>query len=464
MDKKITEMKETGDIKGLIDELKEGDIEERAESAMALGVLEAEEAVGALVDSLDDESDLVVSNAALALGHIGSDEVMGSLLDRLDHESWEVRHDAAIALGEIGTPDAEDELLELLDDEEMEVRQKAVEALGKVGDEETLEELKGHIGGEDIRKELVWSISLIGGDGAVEPLIELYEDGGGEIRKLAVRGMGKVGGEGVKEMILEATEDKNWRVREEAAKALNRVFEGEKIEAGSRYVEKLIELLDDEKIYVVKAALRTLGELGDEGVLPEVKERVEDDEPSIRSSAVEAVGRLGGKEAVELLLGRLERETNPRVLWSISDALSMVDEEGVEEMEERFDQVPEKKKIIVAVALGKNGSRAELSYLLEGMRDDRWKIRQKSAEGIRGIGPKDFNKRELNSVLSRSREGIEDNDKWVRMECIKALGEIIEEVNKDTSREREKLETLLESGDEDEKEAVEKVLEDIEVD
>ena len=111
----------------------------RVQAAKALGGIgpDAKDAVGALIKSLDDESD-VRKAAAKALGKIGPDakkavDVLVKILDTYDHE---VREAAAEALGEIGPASVQVVpalAREALNDSWNSAQEASIVALGKIG-------------------------------------------------------------------------------------------------------------------------------------------------------------------------------------------------------------------------------------------------------------------------------------------------------------------------------------------
>ncbi len=434
-EKSVYEAKEEEDMEALYDHLKNGDIEERMDSAKTLGVLGREESRPRLIEALEDDSSLVRANAALALGQIGGDEVVEHLLEVLKDGSWEVRHDAVIALGEVGGDKAVEGLAELLKGEdEFEIKEKIIYSLGKIGDKEAVEVLEGFIGEEELHHKLARSLCSIENQVAEEPLIKLFEEGDRDTRMIVAEGLGNMDemSENILDTLYKGLKDDIWRVREESAKALGELEDGDS-------VERLLDLLDDENSYVVESVLKSLGKLGDDPIVEDIKGKLHDEDDSIRIASAEALGEIGGEKAIVELLNRIEVEDNPRVLWSISDALSRCGKEVIGSlkgaMEEQFDE----RKFALAVALGKQGDKRSIPSLIDGLKDDRWKIRQKSVEGLENIDLNEISKKDRKSVLSNLREKLEDDDKWVRERAVKVLYKKISELEEEHDVEKEKV-------------------------
>ncbi|MGM0510159.1 MAG: HEAT repeat domain-containing protein [Thermoplasmatota archaeon] len=446
----VHDAKEGEDLDSLHDYLKNGDIEEKMDSAKALGVLGYEESRSHLIEALEDDSALVRANAALALGQIGGKEVVDHILEVLKDDSWEVRHDAVIALGEVGGEKAVKGLAELLEEEEeFEIKEKTIYSLGKIGDKEAVEVMEGFIDEEELHQTLARSLCSIDDEVAEEPLIRLFEEGDRDTRMIVVEGLGAMErSDVILDTLYEGLKDDIWRVREESAKALGR-------SGDENTVEKLLDLLDDENSYVVEACLKSVGKLGDGSVVDEISEKLDDQEASIRIASAEALGEIGKEKAVDQLLGRLEVEDNPRVLWSISDALSECEEESVDKLRDEMEEQVDERKYALAVAMGKLGDKKCIASLLDGLKDNRWKIRQKSVEGLENIDLNQVSKKDRRSVLSNLRDKLEDDDKWVRERAVKVLYKKISELEeehdvekeKGSLEEREKIETDLDVRD-----------------
>ncbi len=401
----------------IIDGLLKGDTQERAECAKELGVRGEPECIPYLIDALKDDEPLVRANAALALGHMKpEDYVVKALMNILEDESWVVRHDAAIALGELGFGEAVDSLIELYDDDEVEVRKKVVEALGKIGDEKSIKYLEKMIGDDEIEDELVEALAA---NGAEEGLVKLYSSGGKDIRVKAIKGL--AGSTEYKEILLDALKDNSWRVREEAARSLKGISDDEVIDA-------LLDALDDEKSYVVIESLRSLGEICNSEHLDNIKELYNHPESSVREEWAKTLTNIGRDDVFNYLIDAFEIEENPRVLWTLSEAMGKSCEDP-DELIELYGISEGYDKIYLAAALAWAGERKSIGFLIDCLKDHRWKVRQKVTESLRGIPFDSLNKTESGRLKRGLLELLRDPDKWVRVESIKTLLLLAEEMD-----------------------------------
>ncbi len=166
-------------ITQLINDLKNGNDEERRYAAEDLGDSGNEEAIYPLVEALNDKSVAVQEAAVDALISIGGEKVCQAVTPLLDSDNAKIRnlarevfeglgevavscclrlyesnsHDlrkiAVDTLGKIENPKENkvfDTIIKALDDSHINVVQAACEALGKIGREEAIEHLVKHIG------------------------------------------------------------------------------------------------------------------------------------------------------------------------------------------------------------------------------------------------------------------------------------------------------------------------------
>lgn len=474
-EKTIEKLREEGKVQKLIERTRNGDKRVRAESVKALGILGEKSAEADLIGALEDESEHVRSNAILALSQIGSERAYEKIIDHVNDSSWVIRHDTAIALGEFDKKDCKEKLKEWLSKEDdLEIKEKIIGSLGKVGDKETADFLIEMIG-ELEEKELdisektmleekaVQSLGDLGYTGSVEFLSKKVDDGAKEVRESAVNSLASIGDESSTEALISALDDPSWRIREDAVKAIGDI-ELDKIDEES-LSSKLKDLLRDGSDYVVEGTLETIGELPMEELVDKVEEKIGSESPDVRSSAVMTLADIDGDRAVEPLIRAFRQERNPRVLWTISESLKKLNSQHLGEFKEEYDILKKNKKMILAVGLGKTGDRSVIETLLKGLKDDRWKIRQKSVEALRNIHIDQIAKKDSKKIMRSLEERMSDNDKWVRVECVKTLGKKIIEMESDhidVERYVNSLEERANSeADKDVREALDKILKEI---
>jgi HEAT repeat protein len=105
----------------------------RRNAAWALGALDDERAVNALVEALRDPEAAVREQVAWALGALDANSAVPVLMAALKDPDPGVRRQSAWALGAIGDRRAVDALIPALKDEDTGVRRQAAWAIGAIG-------------------------------------------------------------------------------------------------------------------------------------------------------------------------------------------------------------------------------------------------------------------------------------------------------------------------------------------
>jgi HEAT repeat protein len=195
----IAQMKERGDLKGLIKAVNHERSEIQIAAIDALGEIGGEQAVSALLRVLNGNGVKAYSHfglkvaAAHSLGQVDNNPVIiDALITALQDDNENVRKASALALGNIGDTDGVEPLITLLADEHYAARESAAIALGMIGDPRALKpliaSLETDIKIQVITKSKVDAILLLSNknnDGkAVEPVLDLLKRGdiGGKIK------------------------------------------------------------------------------------------------------------------------------------------------------------------------------------------------------------------------------------------------------------------------------------------
>jgi len=122
-------------IKQILAELRDVNKERRRTAVMKLGMIGGDQAVRALIHTLqNDYEDLIVrGRAALMLGKLGDPRAVDSLIRALDAPGHQTPLYAAEALGKLGDPRAIEPLLMLAATGRDKTRDTAIEALQRLG-------------------------------------------------------------------------------------------------------------------------------------------------------------------------------------------------------------------------------------------------------------------------------------------------------------------------------------------
>jgi HEAT repeat protein len=126
--------------------------------------------------------------SALALGRIGDPKAVPALTQQaLTNEDSGSRSTATAALGDIGDAAAVEPLLQLLEDGNDTVRAMAAQSLGKIGDARATGALLGRLTDRTygVRGRAIEALAGIGDPAAVEPLARYYWQTEGDRRRMA---------------------------------------------------------------------------------------------------------------------------------------------------------------------------------------------------------------------------------------------------------------------------------------
>jgi HEAT repeat protein len=188
----------------------------------------------------------------------------------LNDQVPEVRREAAYVLGNFKEPQeiaqTEQPLINALGDSKVEVQAAAAGSLGNIESKK-----------------------------AIPLLAELIQSKDSTLCETAVHSLARYKDPEAADALIAALGNENWHIRMEIVYSLREVGD-------TRAVDPLISLLGDENHGVRKGAATALGSLGDrKAVEPIIKALETERESDVRVSEVQALGILGGPEAINCL-------------------------------------------------------------------------------------------------------------------------------------------------------------------
>jgi HEAT repeat protein len=189
----ITKLKESKNLYGLINALKDPDVNIRSQVAEALAELKDDAATDALIEALSDDRWSVRRNAAWALGEISSARAILYLIGAF-RKTWEgIDAYCAEALVKIGKP-AVKPLLQAIDSQDLNTRYWSIEALGQIGDSRAVEPLITLLTDRDaiIRYSATKALGTIADGKALDPLIKALRDPSDMVKRRAQKSMRKL--------------------------------------------------------------------------------------------------------------------------------------------------------------------------------------------------------------------------------------------------------------------------------
>lgn len=340
-------------------------------SAEVLGNIGDLSAVTPLIKLLKDSDDEVVLTAIEALGKIADPAALESMLPFLQHSDPKFRKLTATALGEIGQSLAAESLLVLLRDEQEEVRLAVAKALGKISDPVAVEGLINSLNDSSLRvREAV--AEAIGNMGpiAVKPLIAILGDWDKDIQAIS-KALNTIGAAAIKPLI-NALSSKETKVSEVAAVLLDHLgWQPSQDENGAAY-------------YIAKKQWLNIVKIGQPAVNPLI-DATKDTDIWLRTGAVESLGNIADRSAVEPLIGMFLDK-----YWNVRDAaveaLVKIGEPAVEQLIEVLNERHPATVEYAARALGAIGDEQAIQPLNDALFDEYRTVRRAAAYALETMG------------------------------------------------------------------------------
>jgi HEAT repeat protein len=337
----------------------------RRNAAEKLGKEKYKEVVVPLIYLLNDEHWWVRSSSAEALGRKGDKKAVIPLTKAIKDDDWFVRYKTAVALGELGDIRAEKPLLSALNDEDPDVCEAAASALIslsyipsaadrnikhlfslRIFDEMTELDIacKDYL----INKQKYEKSEIKGDKSSAQALINFFKAQNEETKRSLINLMTEFEGEDISRFLQEVF-DKEKKYQKQIVEILNETGEEEALEFFARalkaysitpedsifkvFMEKENEV-EDVLINVLKKTdykfklelAKTLGKMESKKAVAVLLKLVDDEYWRTRSCAVEALGKIGDKRAVEKILrseSKVEYGVLSKALGGIGGAKAM---------------------------------------------------------------------------------------------------------------------------------------------
>ena len=251
-----------------------------------------------LIDKLESD-DIETQRAAIsALGRLGYRRATGALTKVLKN-SPRLRVEAANALAKIGDETALDALLNLIGDPEGATRQAVVGALNSIGSARMQERIRPLLKNENplVRESAARIAGYFGYADCADLLIDCSSDEDERVRKAAVEHLPFLEDDRIMEVLADKLSTDTPKVRAAAASALGQIQGVDNM---------LVNALNDNDPWVRYFAAHSLGRLESSSSVSALS-RIATEDPlnHVRIAALEALGQIGGNEAVEAITSQL---------------------------------------------------------------------------------------------------------------------------------------------------------------
>lgn len=194
----------------------------KAAAAEALGLLGTSSLVDVLLGYFDTDEPIIRNSVVRAILRLADDDTVEGIAVYLKHMDKRVRILAAYALGQLKSKRATDYLLQALNDDTFAVREAVAKALGDLGDTKASESLI-KAASEPQRFPLMWvidSLGKIGGSAAIPLIMKTLKGYEAEVREVSAEVLGKLRAIEAIPSLIEALDDANSKVRKSASIAL----------------------------------------------------------------------------------------------------------------------------------------------------------------------------------------------------------------------------------------------------
>lgn len=267
-----------------------------------------EAAVPVLIEYIDDEDTQNIRQIIHQLSIIRSSEAVPKLTEVVQNGLIEVRRVAIHALGEIADSFAIDALVKTLSDEFETIRNTTAHALGRLGWTPTApnEQARFAVAKKD------WGVCVELGADSVPALVAVLHgpEPDHDIRRQAAKVLRQIG----------------WEPETAIDELIYTIALGswEDVTAhGARAIPELLKEIAHVSVKDRCAIIKAFGEIGNPIVVPELVNMFESSIPEVRRGVVQSLGKLGGDEALGILLKALD-DPNPYVRNAASVELCQI--------------------------------------------------------------------------------------------------------------------------------------------
>jgi HEAT repeat protein len=361
---------------------------------------------------LEDEDALLRRPAALALGYVGDERAIKPLSGRLNEIDPQVRSFSAEALGRIGDARAVEPLMASLMDSHYRSSPKEItKSLVQIG-EEAIKPLMNYIEGERNvleRQVAMQALGKLGHAPAVEILVKNLEDE--ESRAWSTKVLAEIGSTDVVDPLIGMLGDDDWLVREAAIRGLGNVGDQRAVEPLLAFLERggdplssviqvlvqigdervgpfLIKVLNNPDATVRKAAAEGLEKFPDPKAFKPLCVLLKDEDKEVRSEAINALRKIGDKRALKHFIAALKKDKDVWVRCrAIRGIVDFADSGAVKPLIEALqkDEVGF-VRVEAAQALGELGDKRAIESLTHARsNDDVIGVREEAAKALKAF-------------------------------------------------------------------------------
>lgn len=470
-------------IPALSDKVFDPDRDVRKFAVDILGTIKDGSVVDIICKALDDESANVACSAAETLGLIGDPRAVSSLMEAYDR-NVDAGPQIVEALGRIGDRRALPLLIKALDAKDPVSVFTAVEAMGNMKTREVEPYLRKLLAKSDgaFLEAVVSSLIKVAHatDHAVLDdlptaqlqtcLISAVRGGDQQTKLFALEELRAWNNSTAVDLLLNALKDTNEDVSAKAKEilAVAAMSATEKItealrdasptvacalldmtadSGNSRFADDVAKMLNNSDETVRERAVSALGKIGDRHAVEMLIGSTTDSVGHVRSAAFKAIGWIGGEQAIALLIKGLDDDYPDVRQAALGGLILNANEEVIKRLTEDLHHEKPIRQIMAAQALGWIGESFVIEPLISALNHPEWEVRKSAVESLGRLAERsaaEHVKVLLNDEEPKVRrsaidalialEGVrasqsvscllDDDDTWVKFHAINALGSL----------------------------------------
>ncbi len=350
---------------------------------IVLGASRNSRALPSLLQLIDTPVDWFRKNVIEALGRLGNKKAVTPLMKKLEDRNPSIRKAAIEALGLLGDNKAVNPILEKLEDPDPSIRRIAIEALGLIGNKKAVTQLMKQLKDPklSIRKAAIEALGRVGDKKAVPLLMENLEDHDPSIRKAAIEALGGLGDKkAVVHLIkiLTMPEPPSSHIHRAAIKALGKLKD-------KLAVMPLAYKLNDPDEAVFSETAMALVQLGDKQAIQPLLHKLNAPNPHIRMIVIFALGKLGNRQSLQPLLEKLE-ESNKYFQMSATKGQERQHNKLTARQIKRLDEREAFVRTTTIEALGRLGDKQAIPPLALLLEDPDHHVATAAAASLKALG------------------------------------------------------------------------------
>ncbi len=216
-----------------------------------------------------------------------------------------------------------DSIIALLTSDDEHEREEAVEALSELSDPRIVLPLIRSLSDPYpfVRRRAADALGRTNSLKVIEPLIKAFTDEDRYVRETAAEALGRLGDLAIPELF-RGLEAKDWRIRVGCLIAL-------RVSSGTiSSLDPVLDMLQDESLYVRREAVKTLGRIGNATIVPYIIQATKDQDAGVRLRAIKALGKLGSAEEIVPVFNRCLQDPDSAVRVRTREELIHLEERG----------------------------------------------------------------------------------------------------------------------------------------